>query len=107
MDVLQEFMASEIPKASSKGRTGRKHRRGSRNSRVSGVRQLAADRRLDVVVVLGLWHLCVLHACRICHAGSWHLSLAKCAGYLNQESDHSVHGDFGMVLLGLVAGIWR
>merc|ERR1719443_1177246 len=63
METLQEFMKSEgldseIPKSSSEARNGRAKRRGSRNSRVSGVRQLAADRRLDVAVVLDtLWLL--------------------------------------------------
>merc|ERR1719375_1115529 len=79
MDVLQEFMASEIPKASSKGRTGRKHRRGSRNSRVSGVRQLAADRRLDVAVVLDtLWLLVCGTFVFFMHAGFAMLEAGTC-----------------------------
>merc|ERR1719443_1722660 len=63
METLQEFMKSEgldseIPKSSSKARNGRAQRRARRNSRVSGVRQLADDRRLDVAVVLDtLWLL--------------------------------------------------
>merc|ERR1719399_928670 len=55
MDVLQEFMASEIPKASSKGRTGRKHRRGSRNSRVSV--------SVSLLLIVGLMWLSFLIPC--------------------------------------------
>merc|ERR1719191_1838978 len=79
MDILEEFMKSEIPKASSKGRTGRKRRRGSRNSRVSGVRQLAADRRLDVAAVLDtLWLLVCGTFVFFMHAGFAMLEAGTC-----------------------------
>merc|ERR1719421_772525 len=65
------------------------------------------QRSLRHHVVTGLWDLCLLYACRIRHAGSRHWTCEEYAGHLDQEPAHSVHGNFRMVFLGMVTGLWR
>merc|ERR1719375_653219 len=101
--------AKKASPAAKKGRARRLQGRGRRTSQKShGARYLeGADYSavLDTVVA-DLWDICLLHACRICYAGSWDWTCQECAGHPNQEPDHCVHGNFGMVSPGLVTGLW-